>query len=165
MGRVGQPARLAISTTAQPVCAAVHVRRFRIFHRHPQRYLQAHTGKLQSTITTDPTDPNTPLYGQHENLEYYQQCSTRNRNTGLFTADQNLQGTTAIYTRQNNNGDRHGFECTEERDYYPYWHPSPWRDIWVCTDTPTQCQMYQDNSQNVANKGNCSNPLYNTEKT
>lgn len=63
----------------------------------------------------------------HENQDYYSNCRLRERNQGLFIADRNLQGQTAIYTRQNNNGQRRGYECPEERDYYPYWHPTPWR--------------------------------------
>ena len=54
-------------------------------------------------------------YGRHESYEWYQACSTRQRNMGLFTASQNLQGNSAIYTRQNPSGTRRGFECPEER--------------------------------------------------
>lgn len=49
--------------------------------------------------------------------------------TGLFTADQNLGGHTSLYTRQNAAGTRYGFEVPEERDYFPYPGPNPWKDI------------------------------------
>ena len=73
---------------------------------------------------------------------------------GLFLADQNLNGkVTSIYTRQNPGGTRYGYECPEERDYYPYWHPTDWIDIAVLTDDPSFCSYYRNESFNVKPKG------------
>jgi len=92
-------------------------------------------------------------------LTWYQACYRRSRNKGLFNADQNLGGdTSAVRTRQNpngNNNNRHGFECPEERDYYPYWVPAPWKDIAVLTSHPSRCDYYRSESQNVKDKGLC----------
>ena len=80
---------------------------------------------------------------------------------GLFTADQVLRRndrqdySSAIYTRQNPNGNRRGYECPEERDYYPYWHPTPWRDIAILADNETQCEMYRRESNNRVPRGIC----------
>lgn len=84
-------------------------------------------GTDNNRIPLNPLDPTIQTFGQHETFRWYDECRNRTRNTNLYTAVQNLQGTTAIYTRQNNNGARSGLECPEERDYYPYWHPNPWR--------------------------------------
>ncbi len=91
--------------------------------------------------------------GQHETYEYYKKCQTRDRNRGLYIADQNI-GNKAVNTRQNN-GARYGWECPEERDYYPYWHPTEWRDIAVFTTDMTKCDIYRTESQNVKDKGEC----------
>jgi hypothetical protein len=102
------------------------------------------------------------VFGMHENYNNYKACATRNRNMGLWIADRADEGgltagrASSIFTRQNNNGDRFGYECTEERDYYPYWAPSPWKDIAVLTNDMSYCSTYTKNSQNVDDsKGNC----------
>jgi len=51
------------------------------------------------------------------------------RGTGLFTADQQLGDNRPFYTRQNAHGTFYGYEIPEERDYFPYWGPTPWKDI------------------------------------
>jgi len=100
-------------------------------------------------------------YGMHESLQSYENCNTRMRDMGLYIADRANQGgltparATAIYTRQNNNGERNGLECAEERDYYPYWHPAEWKDVAVLTSQTKFCDFYQSNSQNVQSKGYC----------
>lgn len=125
-----------------------------------------------NTTTTIPDDPaqfnvmvsNTTIfkYGMHENYEYYQSCKARERNKGLFIADRGVNNNIgAIATRQNNNGNRHGFECPEERDYYPYWHPNPWIDIAILTTDTSRCPYYQANSHNVAPKGYCNSTQFN----
>jgi len=92
--------------------------------------------------------------GMHEPIYYYDNCRSRSRNLNLFTADQELKGDQAIYTRQNAAGTRRGYECPEEKDYYPYWHTSPWKDIAVLTDE-SRCSHYQNESFNVAPKYEC----------
>jgi len=114
-------------------------------------------GTSESTIPDDPTlDLFDQKYGRHESYSWYQSCKARSRNRGLFISDRQLNGNGAVYTRQNNNGNRHGYECPEERDYYPYWHPSPWKDIAILTDNTDRCASYQTESQNVKERYYCS---------
>jgi len=93
--------------------------------------------------------------GRHESWDYYNRCDKRERNKGLFLADQKLRGRKAKHTRQNPGGNRNGFECPEERDYYPYWHPSPWLDIAILTSDQSLCPFYAQESANVKPKGQC----------
>jgi len=121
-------------------------------------------GTTTDTITeatSDTVDANgVYTYGMHENFPYFRACAARARNGGLFAADQQNLGTgaTAQQTRQNNNGNnnQHGFECAEERDYYPYWHPTPWKDIVVFTSDTDRCAYFIKYSQNVMNKFWCA---------
>ena len=76
--------------------------------------------------------------------------------TGLFTADQNVNQDKATHTRQNPGGTRRGLECPEERDYFPYWHPSGWKDIVVLTKRIDQCDFIKKESFNVKPKGQYS---------
>jgi len=97
-------------------------------------------------------------YGRHESQAYYEQCQNTARNERLFTASQNLKKDRARYTRQNPDGTRRGYECPEERDYYPYWRPSPWIDLAVFTSSTDRCNEYQRESENVKGRGWCNVP-------
>lgn len=72
---------------------------------------------------------------------------------GLFIADQDVNQDRATHTRQNNNGNRNGYECPEERDHFPYWHPTQWKDVMVFTKNESRCKYYQTESFNVKPKG------------
>jgi hypothetical protein len=116
---------------------------------------------LRDGTSTNRVDNDNGDSGRHETKAYYDDCEARERNMGLFLADQKLDGDTAIYTRQNTNGNRHGYECPEEREYYPYWHPTPWRDIAVLTSDASRCAYYQAESENSKGRGYCSDNMYN----
>lgn len=108
----------------------------------------------------DKLDCNNDLeYGMHEDYWYYKNCDKRYRNKGLYTADQNMRDH-ARSTRQDSNGNRHGYECPEERDYYPYWHPTPWMDVAIFMQDMDRCDWYQSQSQNKLNKGYCKYPAH-----
>merc|ERR550534_2735443 len=67
-------------------------------------------------------------------------AKNRERNKGLFTADQKLQGNDQTKTRQNPGGTRRGLEVPEERDYFPYWQPSIWRPVAIFHNDVAECQ-------------------------
>jgi hypothetical protein len=94
--------------------------------------------------------------GQQETWEYYDACFQRDRNTNLFIADQDVDNDDgATNTRQNPNGNRSGYECPEERDYFPYWHPTPWTDIAVLSSQTKNCEYYKAESANRKPKSEC----------
>lgn len=99
-----------------------------------------------------------PQFGRHESYEYYMTCEATQRNQGLFQASQQPNRGDATRTRQNPGGTRRGYECPEERDYYPYWNPSPWIDLAVYTKDTGKCEMYQRESQNVKSRWYCDIP-------
>merc|ERR1712048_961044 len=77
---------------------------------------------------------------RHESEEYYVFAKRRDRNKGLFTADQKLQGDDSTKTRQNPGGTRRGLEVPEERDYFPYWRPSIWRPVAIMHNDVEECK-------------------------
>lgn len=78
--------------------------------------------------------------GRHESEEYYVFAKNRDRNQGLFTADQQLQGDDQTKTRQNPGGTRRGLEVPEERDYFPYWQPTPWKPMAIMHNDVQECE-------------------------
>jgi len=97
-------------------------------------------------------------FGRHESWDYYKLCKYTQRNKGLFAGSQRLNGNDRRFTRQQPNANRYGYECQEERDYYPWWGVSPWRDIAVLTNQPRRCAEYQRESQNVKSRFYCQLP-------
>ena len=108
-----------------------------------------------NTIPESVNEQDDYRYGRHEGLEYYRKCRNRERNKGLYIADEDLNGNSARFTRQNPNGARHGLECPEEQEYYPYWHPTPWIDLAIHTSNLKRCEAMAEHSQNVLPKYEC----------
>lgn len=115
-----------------------------------------------------PNTAQTRRYGMQESFDYYTLCQQTERNKGLYVSDQLMRRNDRRATRQNPNGNRHGFECPEERDYYPWWAPSPWIDIAVLSDSAAdsicypystkctkRCEYYMNNTMNIHKKGYC----------
>ncbi|CBY14070.1 unnamed protein product [Oikopleura dioica] len=111
--------------------------------------------KYKERRRRDTTDNDHAKRGVHESWEYYDSCYKRDRNYGLFTGNEARVRGGAIYTRQNPGGQRRGYECPEERDYYPYWHPTPWKDIAVLTSEPGKCNDLLDENGNRNMKYEC----------
>jgi hypothetical protein len=122
--------------------------------------------QAQDGSNSDPTVTGNERFGEHETFAYFTDCNTRQRNKGLFTADESVTNNGgAQATRQNPDANTNGFECQEERDYWPYWHPTPWTDIAVMTSNMTLCDFYQKNSENVLGRYYCKNaPQFNNEQ-
>ena len=170
-----------VASKAGPGTANRGRQHFRDYSSNPQNVAAPRDGvprdSEDSATDTIPDDersaiPNTVetrRFGMQESFDYYDVCQHTERNKGLYTADQLMRRNDRRGTRQNPNGNRHGFECPEERDYYPWWAPSPWIDIAVLTDSADntvcyagntsgcskRCQYYHANSMNTKKKGYC----------
>lgn len=127
-----------------------------------QNYAQPNKNNVNSNDRKDKDVK--PERGLHEKWDWYNRCYLRERNMGLFVADQKLATTknigysSAINTRQNPTGNRYGYECPEERDYFPYWHPTPWVDIAILAESASMCKQYQSKSFNVQPYHECIHP-------
>lgn len=136
----------------------------------PRDSLDAATDTIPDTATdATPDTVETRRFGMFESYDSYQLCQHTERNKGLYNADQRVRRNDRRGTRQNPNGNRNGLECPEERDYYPWWAPSPWIDIAVLSDSAAdtvcyhsdtskctkRCRYYMNNTMNFNNKGYC----------
>jgi len=110
---------------------------------------------LQNVKNTHTTNLNNNR-GLHESEEYYTMAKQRARNTGLFIADQKVHGNKQINTRQNPGGTRRGQEVPEERDYYPWTHPTIWRSHLIFHNNLTECdEKMASETQNTKAKCHC----------
>jgi len=112
------------------------------------------------TATTSPANNNnsdqTQSIGLHETRSFYNDCKTTQRNGGLFTSNQAVQNNIGeTSTIQNAAGNQSGLECPEERDYYPWWQPSPWKDVALITTSQKRCDDVKGQSFNVADRYKC----------
>jgi hypothetical protein len=157
---------MAIEWTVQHSCGDPHNKCEMILQYYCDNNI-TRDGLSTTTIPDQPMGTNQCLggdcdtdttYGRHESWQWYQDCKSRERNHGLFTSTQQLQGNGAIFTRQNAAGTRHGYECPEERDYYPYWHPTQWIDVAIFTNDVTRCPAYIAASENVSPRSYCVPP-------
>jgi len=155
--------KVPVSWTNQHGCGTEDV-------KHCEIVLQALCDPLARDGTTTQRIPENPAncrnfncdtdvkFGRHESYEYYQTCKQTERNKGLFQASQQPNRGDATRTRQNPGGTRRGYECPEERDYYPYWNPSPWIDLAIWTKDTGKCAEFQAESQNVKSRWFCDVP-------
>jgi hypothetical protein len=121
------------------------------------QYMCSDTLKDGTSTRTPSERDDKPERGLHEDQGYYEQCKGRMRDYNLYQADQKLKRKDARSTRQNPNGARSGLECPEERDYYPYHAPTPWKDIAILTNNEKKSKdLYEAQSQNFIQKGYCA---------